>query len=163
MKLFLVSLVVLILQAIGAPALAKDIAGYAVQQQGTESGNSGNGVTSVKADAYHEAQWRKATKEWSGRVMSRAGSLYEEGPLRDGYEGRVEVKFEIGADGIPRECHVYRSSGSEELDAIACTAVRHSGLAPVLLDEQGDAKPVWAVLPVQFVDGDKLELDEGAP
>jgi TonB family protein len=58
----------------------------------------------------------------------REGKLYQLFSLDDyppearanGWQGTVVVEVNIGADGLPRACHVVRSSGHEVLDVKTC-------------------------------------------
>lgn len=101
-----------------------------------------------------EEEWRPAAVIWSNAVGRRAQSLYSRRPLRLGLEGYLTIQFTIGTDGRTKDCMIQTSSGSEELDAVGCTALLLSGKAPVLLDENGIPKEQAIVLPMRFVIGD---------
>ncbi len=107
--------------------------------------------------------FRTAAKQWSLRVMQRAGAMYAEGPVQNDLKGRSLVKFRFLEDGTTADCQTLVSSGHPQLDQITCRAVLHTIPSPVKLNDAGNKEAVWAQLPVRFVIGDKHELEEGAP
>lgn len=68
--------------------------------------------------------------------------------LRDaGLAGSVQVRFVVGADGVPRELAITTSSDSA-FDAPTLAAVSVLRFSPA--QREGRAVPVWAELPVQW-------------
>ena len=96
-------------------------------------------------------EWRVAAQRWSAKVMLRATSMYQGGPVQKGVQGVVKVRFKIADDGTTNSCHTYASSGAEALDQIGCKAVAAAGLAPVLKQDDESEALTWIVLPVRFV------------
>jgi TonB family protein len=164
MQFYLTSFVVLLLQAIGAPALAQDLADKAVTQAAHTQ--SAPAWLQSPPRIVPQADFAHAARQWSLRVMRRAERLYAnpiDGPLVNGHEGRSLVTFQTSLAGRAETCAIHRSSGIDVLDAVACQAVMDTPGLPIMRGEDGTAKPQWLILPVVFVDGDKHELEEGAP
>lgn len=164
MQFYLTSFVVLLLQAMGAPALAQDLADKAVAQ----AAQAQNIPTSQQSQSHvvPQADFGVAARQWSLRVLRRAERLYTDpfdGPLINGHEGRSLVTFQTSLAGRAESCVVHRSSGIDVLDAVACQAVMDTPGLPIVRGDDGTAQPQWLVLPVVFIDGDKHELEEGAP
>lgn len=53
---------------------------------------------------------------------------------RRGIEGRVVLRLEVDADGLPTGIELVHSSGSDALDQAAITALRQWRLRPALAD-----------------------------
>jgi TonB family protein len=164
MQFYLTSFVVLLLQALGAPAMAQELAEKAVAAPASGELTPGSGTAApFLVDG---AEFHSAVRGWSLHVMRRAQRLYGDpaaGYLSQGFEGESHVKFQNSLAGRAQDCTVNKSSGHAALDHIACQAVMAIGGLPIARGEDGLAKPQWLVLPVVFVGGDKLELEEGAP
>ena len=107
--------------------------------------------------AVTDETWSAAMRRWSLVVAQRAQIAYIGTLVPMGIEGRVVVEFQIGAEGLVRDCNVVASSGYSELDALVCTAIDRTGPAPpyVNIDDDGEVKT--AQLPVRFVLVDGLD------
>ena len=67
---------------------------------------------------------------------------------RRGEEGRVLLRVNVGADGLPRAIEIHTTSGFERLDDAAVETVKRWKFVPA---RQGD-KPVaaWVLVPISF-------------
>ncbi len=68
---------------------------------------------------------------------------------RAGEWGVVIVRTLIDATGKPTKVSIHASSGHGALDASAVDAVRLARFKPYA--EEGDIRPVWVLIPIQFV------------
>ena len=68
--------------------------------------------------------------------------------VRDRAEGKVVLKVLVSADGKPEEITLEGSSGSEDLDRAAITAVKTWDFNPGL--KKGVAVPAYLIVPVEF-------------
>jgi protein TonB len=67
---------------------------------------------------------------------------------RRGEQGRVVLRVNVSADGVPLAVTVDRTSGYASLDDAAATAVRRWRFVPAT--EDGHPVRAMAVIPVQF-------------
>ncbi|HEV8688742.1 MAG TPA: energy transducer TonB, partial [Ideonella sp.] len=74
--------------------------------------------------------------------------VYPRASRRQGEQGEVLLKVEIGADGRARQVLVSRSSGHPRLDDAALAAVRAARFKPYT--ENGVPQVVWTTVPIQF-------------
>jgi len=74
--------------------------------------------------------------------------VYPRASRRQGEQGEVLVKVEIGADGRAGQVLLARSSGFARLDEAALAAVRAARFKPYT--ENGVARVVWTTVPIQF-------------
>jgi protein TonB len=80
--------------------------------------------------------------------ISTPSPKYPAQALRAGDHGTVLVSVEIGADGVPSEVGIARSSGSRALDRAAVDAVRHWRFRPATAD--GRATTGRVQVPISF-------------
>jgi protein TonB len=66
--------------------------------------------------------------------ISTPSPKYPAQALRNGERGTVMVSVEIGADGVPTDVGVAKSSGSRHLDRAAVDAVRRWRFRPAMAD-----------------------------
>lgn len=164
MQFYLTSFVVLLLQALGAPAMAYELAEQSVASQPEAPAQQNSDV--LVGPLASTAEFTAAARQWSQRVMRRAQQLYSDpvrGLLNAGYQGSVKVRFQTGDADRAQSCSLAVSSGAEGLDAIACQAVLETPGPPIIRDIAGGVLEQTLILPLVFIDGDRLELEEGAP
>ncbi len=70
-----------------------------------------------------------------------AAPEYPPAAMRNGDQGTVLVRVEVGADGVPTSVEVAQRSGSRDLDRAAVNAVRQWRFQPAQRD--GQAVAVW--------------------
>ncbi|MDR7098497.1 protein TonB [Lysobacter niabensis] len=80
--------------------------------------------------------------------ISTPSPKYPAQALRNGERGTVTVSVEIGADGVPTDVGVARSSGSRQLDRAAVDAVRRWRFRPAMVDGRPTAGRVQ--VPISF-------------
>jgi TonB family protein len=65
--------------------------------------------------------------------------------LRENMDGRVRFTLSVDELGKPTNCTVTKSSGSEELDTVACSKLLERGSFRPALDSEGNAVPgTWS-------------------
>ena len=69
---------------------------------------------------------------------------YPEDALRDGREGRVEIRFDVTESGSIENCVVTKSSGIAALDEAACGKMANLSPVEAVVDSRG--KPVRSTL-----------------
>ena len=70
--------------------------------------------------------------------------------LRDGYEGVVNVRLLIGADGKPTSCKIQASTNPKDFDDVVCKVVIRRGEFEPALDAQGSPVPSYWTQSVNF-------------
>lgn len=73
---------------------------------------------------------------------------YPSSAMRNGDQGTVMVRVEVGADGVPTSVEVAERSGSRDLDRAALTAVRQWRFQPAQRD--GQPVPGAVTVPIDF-------------
>nr|WP_298132328.1 energy transducer TonB [uncultured Pseudoxanthomonas sp.] len=73
---------------------------------------------------------------------------YPAAAIRNGDQGTVMVRVEVGADGVPTSVDVAQRSGSRDLDRAAVTAVRQWRFQPAQRD--GQPVPGAVTVPIDF-------------
>jgi protein TonB len=73
---------------------------------------------------------------------------YPSAAMRNGDQGTVMVRVDVGADGIPTSVEVAERSGSRDLDRAALTAVRQWRFQPAQRD--GQPVPGAVTVPIDF-------------
>ncbi|MCH6485268.1 TonB family protein [Pseudoxanthomonas sp. LH2527] len=73
---------------------------------------------------------------------------YPAAAMRNGDQGTVMVRVEVGADGVPTSVDVAQRSGSRDLDRAAVTAVRQWRFQPAQRD--GQPVPGAVTVPIDF-------------
>ena len=73
---------------------------------------------------------------------------YPRSAMRDSREGRVRVKIEISADGVPTDSSIVESSGDPELDRAALRSVRRWRFKPAMA--HGVPVASNATAPIEF-------------
>jgi protein TonB len=73
---------------------------------------------------------------------------YPSAAMRNGDQGTVMVRVEVGVDGIPTSLEVAQRSGSRDLDRAALTAVRQWRFQPAQRD--GQPVPGAVTVPIDF-------------
>jgi len=68
------------------------------------------------------------------RPVSSPAPAYPRNALRSGATGDVQLRIEVGADGVPTDVEVVGSSRNRELDRAAVQAVRRWRFAPAMRD-----------------------------
>ncbi len=66
------------------------------------------------------------------RPLSSPAPVYPRGALRNSVSGDVQLRIEVGADGVPTEVEVVGSSRNRELDRAAVQAVRRWRFQPAM-------------------------------
>ena len=66
------------------------------------------------------------------RPVSTPAPGYPRNALRSGAAGNVQLRIEVGADGVPTDVEVVGSSRNRELDRAAVQAVRRWRFAPAM-------------------------------
>lgn len=74
--------------------------------------------------------------------------VYPRASRRNGEAGLVVVRVFVGADGVPRQLQLLRSSGFTRLDEAALEGVRQARFKPPT--ENGHAISGWARIPIPF-------------
>jgi protein TonB len=74
------------------------------------------------------------------RIQSRI--VYPEEAVRRGQQGEVLLRIRIGAEGVPKEIRIARSSGARLLDDAARRGVVRAAPLP--------SAPGWVEVPVRF-------------
>jgi TonB family protein len=76
--------------------------------------------------------------------------IYPSMSFKQGEEGEVLVKMQIGADGMIADANVIKSSGYPRLDAAALKAARETRCVPFLPPKQDEPVSVVATKPFSF-------------
>ena len=84
--------------------------------------------------------------------ISQPAPRYPPAALRQGIGGRVDVRVDIGPDGVPTSVSLVSGSGSRELDRAALDAVRRWRFRPATIDGLPSVGSV--TVPIQFTAGD---------
>ena len=84
--------------------------------------------------------------------VSQPSPRYPPAALRQGASGRVDVRVDVGPDGVPTSVSVAGGSGNRELDRAALDAVRRWRFKPATADGQPSVGSV--TVPIQFTLGD---------
>ncbi len=87
---------------------------------------------------------RHARLEYTHVVTPR----YPRDALRRGEHGIVLLRVQVGADGVPKQIGIARSSGSSQLDRAAIEALRQWRFRPMQVD--GVDVPATGLVPVAF-------------
>ena len=66
------------------------------------------------------------------RLISSPAPVYPRNALRSGASGNVQLRIEVGADGVPTDVEVIGSSRHRELDRAAVQTVRRWRFAPAI-------------------------------
>jgi protein TonB len=82
------------------------------------------------------------------KVLNWTDPPYPEQARQQGVEGTVVLQLTVGADGLPGNVRVSRSSGHAALDEAAITHVRRARFSPALKD--GRAVPMAITFRVKF-------------
>ncbi|MFZ9596211.1 MAG: energy transducer TonB [Bdellovibrionia bacterium] len=116
--------------------------------------SSGNVRTESEEFSFSSDQWEEVH-----RIQSQINAVlvYPRSLMKKGLTGTTRVFFELGADGEALQCRVHQSSGSDELDQLACDAVTKAapfqGISSLL-----QRKKRTFLLPIEF-QGVKNESD----
>jgi protein TonB len=65
---------------------------------------------------------------------------YPDSAIQSGEQGIVTIGFTIGISGRITECHVVRSSGYSDLDAVPCKLVKNRARFKPAVDSQGQPR-----------------------
>ncbi|MGE4070733.1 MAG: TonB family protein [Lysobacterales bacterium] len=94
---------------------------------------------------------RMAVVEGSGlpymKLLSAPAPVYPPALLRQAIEGETLVRLRVGADGVPAEVTIERSSGQDLFDQAALNAAR---LVRFEKSEKADPNGVYALMPYRF-------------
>lgn len=71
--------------------------------------------------------------------------------LRDGYQGIVNFRMIVDADGRATSCHIQESTQPKEFDDVVCKAAMKRARFEPALDAQGRPAPSWWQGTVRFV------------
>lgn len=109
---------------------------------------AGNGTPSAPAPESGGGTVIAAPPGYSLGAATTPAPDYPWSARRRGIEGRVVLRLEVGADGLPTGIELVHSSGSDALDQAAIAALRHWRLRPALADGMPVAGRV--VVPIVF-------------
>ena len=76
------------------------------------------------------------------RALSAPPPAYPRSSLRSGVSGNVQLRIEVGADGVPTDVEVVGSSHNRELDRAAVQAVRRWRFQPAMRNGVPEAASV---------------------
>jgi TonB family protein len=102
-------------------------------------------IMSSAAFAVPKAPWKVPESDFGGARPLNRGEWYTfrdypDAAIQRGEQGVVRIGFTIGTDGMMTECHVVRSSGYPDLDAIPCKVMKSRARFKPAVDAQGQPR-----------------------
>lgn len=131
------------------PLVATDAAPVAAIAPSAAVAGTGGAVALTEASATGEAIDGLRGYKLAVAAQAKRFKRYPAQAMASGWEGRAEIRVDVGSDGRPRPAVVFRSSGHEALDKAALTMI-DAGALRARLPESLRGKAFSVVLPVVF-------------